>query len=367
MMIAGFGIFIPIGLVIFFVSGDKGGLFFALFGLLPTAYLIYRVLSPGAVYSLDPEGVFLRHGRLKRRIPLEEVRGAAVLSEEQTRAILHRYMAPGIEAERAWNVSRSFTANRPYVFFTQYCTVPLVQETASRGHRLNIVKFGVKASGRFVILKLTTGEEYLISPEDCDSFFVKLSSLTALADTTASSSYSARADAVQEGKLKRFFKWYKWLSVPAVLVVILLVSLLNVYLHPEEDPAAAAKETEEVTGWIDDETFRYRVTIRMETHQEDPALRQQEFLESAETANRMSFISQVISWYCQETGLDPDEEQYDSLYMVVELLADRLNPEFDLEPVKKGVIETDFFMNYSGPNLKQSLKTALDETLKLLQ
>ena len=87
----------PIGILIFFLAGDPRGFVFSAFGLLPLLYLFVRVLSPGAVYSISENSIFLRNGRTKGVIPFDDLRGAAVLSESKAHEILTLYMAPSIE------------------------------------------------------------------------------------------------------------------------------------------------------------------------------------------------------------------------------------------------------------------------------
>ena len=60
---AAFGSFVPFGLVAFFATGDRAGLFAAAFGLLPFLYMPYRVLARRSGYAIGPEGVLLKRGR----------------------------------------------------------------------------------------------------------------------------------------------------------------------------------------------------------------------------------------------------------------------------------------------------------------
>ena len=359
-----FGAMVPIGLTIYFLTNDKAGLCAAAFGLLPFLYMLCRVLARGSGYSVGPEGVSLKHGRSKRLIPLSEIRGAAVLSEGQTRAVLKQYMAPAINGERAWDMQDYLSASRIYNYFTMFSTIPIVQETTARGTSRNIVKFGTKVKGRFVILKLAAGEEFLISPEDCTGFFFRLSSLVNLSDTSPSSSYTYKVDYARRKKLYKAFNWYRGITLVAFVVILVLVSVLRVYLNPEESGQKPVQEQSEALGWIDEETFRYRVHVQIETHITDPEERESEFLQALTAGNRLGLINQIIGWYCSETGLEPDAAEYQALHNVLDPLISRINPEFNLEFLDPDSEEAAVIMDYTGPDLKNSLKSLLDDALK---
>lgn len=149
----------------------------------------------------------------------------------------------------------------------------------------------------------------------------------------------------------------------AVLLAVVLLSVLRVVLNPE-DTGTGPEGSFVETGWIDGDTFRYVVNIQMETHQESPELRHQELIEAASIGSRLSLTSQILGWSCAEAGIAPDEEQNQALHEAMEQLVSRLDTEFALDPVGKGAAELTFFMDYSGPDLRRSLKDMLDETLK---
>lgn len=382
-IMAGFGVFVPIGLVIYFVAGDKAGLPVAGFGLVPVLYMLYRVLSPGSAYVVGPEGVLLKNGGRKRQILLEDIRGAAVLSEDEARQVIRHYMAPGIDGERERDLKQWYRANKAYGYFTQYCTVPIVQETASRGHEINIVKFGTKVAGRFVILKLKSGEEFLLSPEDCDGFFVKLSSSTSLEDTNPESSYTFSVDPVRRRKRRDFLRWYRYAGAAAILIVLFVFlwqDLIQPALSGEEPVNPVAGMDEPVgkvdnagveyekpsaeTGWLDDDTYRYIVNVHINTYEEDPEARRQELIRTVAGGYRLNFIGQVIGWYCGENNIDPDDEQYDAMHTV---LFDMISRH---EPV---VVSTTFGGDYTRmtavldiieAGLRSSITAMLDEALE---
>jgi len=355
-IMAGFGIFIPLGLVLYFASGESAGLFVAGFGLLPVVYMLFLVVSPGSRYTVGQEGVSLRKGTAQRLIPLEDVHGAAVLSEDQARDILKQYMTPRVESERERNMKEWLTSSKAYGLFTRYCTVPIIQEQTSAGHEVNIVKFGTKAAGRFVILKLTSGEEFLLSPEDSEGFFSKLSSLVPLSDTSPSSSYTHTADPVRRIKLRSFYKYYRWIAFAVTLAVILIIIILNFDLLPNKTGAAAGEPAVE-TGWINDDTFRFLINARINIAEEDPEIRRKELINTAASGYQLNFISQVIGWYCKEEEIELDDVQYDALHGVLwdlinnrdlEVLSSIYNEEMTELTVEAELTDTDLRQAVTG-------------------
>jgi hypothetical protein len=192
-LIAGFGVFVPIGVVFFLTTGEPASLLMAAFGLFPALVMIPMVLSPGIEYGIGPEGLLLRSRRSRRLVPGEQIRGAAVLSEGQAVEALNRYLAPAIASEPGLNLKAWYRSNSPYGNFVRYCSVPVVQERTHGGSPQNVVKFGNLTSGSFVLLKLTSKEEFLLSPVDCKGLLAAIASLSRLADPTPVSSFSPRA------------------------------------------------------------------------------------------------------------------------------------------------------------------------------
>lgn len=183
--IAGFGVFIPIGLAIYFFAGQKEGFLFAAFGVLPVGYIILRVLAFGSGYYVDADGVRVKHGCSKRRVPFDQITGYRVLNQEQTQNILDKYRAPAVESERNLSLKAWYQSNKRYGNFIRYCSVPIVEETASHGVEWNIVYNKSHAPGEFFLLRLSSDEEFLLSPEDPGEFFKALSSKVRLTDNAS--------------------------------------------------------------------------------------------------------------------------------------------------------------------------------------
>ncbi len=354
---AGFGIFIPIGIIIYFLSGDSQAFIMSAFGIVPAVYLLYRVLSPGSEYSVGRDGVFLRNGSYKRLIPLSEVRGAAVLSEEQARDILSKYMFPSVESERERDIKQWYKSNKAYGCFTGFCTVPIVQEHVSAGNEINIVKFGTKVTGQFVIIKLVSGEEFLISPEDCSGFYEALSVGTNLEDTNPTTSYNYSMDINRKQKLRKFFRWYRIIGAVAILAVAAVLLINNLEQVPAED----------TDGWIDADTYRLSVTAGLSSGSENPDEREQELYQAVSENYVYSFISTIIAWYCREEGFDPDEEQYDALHDALLKLINKSTPVPLSKSINDDVTEIVVVIELSEENFQATVRSVLKQAIGDLQ
>ena len=349
-IMAGFGVFIPIGIVIFFLTGDKSAFAMAGFGFIPLIYLLYRVLTPGSVYSIGRKGVFLRNGSSKILIPLDEIRGAAVLSEENARKIITWYMAPGIEGERERDLKLWYKSNKAYNYFIQFCTVPIVQETASAGHEINIVKFGTKVSGEFVLLKLKSGQEYILSPEDCAGFVKVLSSHGRLEDTSPETSYVFGSDIEYRKKLRNFYKWYKIIAISIAVILMAVFTIINL------QPKPSAPES----GWLDNNTYRQIVTAVLETSEKDPEARKLELYKAVNDGYMYSFTNSLINWYCKENNLEPDADQYDALHNALWEFVSERDPKPVSVELNEDVTEIIVGMDLNAENLRELLLKLLD-------
>ncbi len=182
--ILGFGIFVPIGIFIYIISKDPASLVMIGFGLIPTAALILKVLFPGIVYRFDPGGLSLKKGLSGRLIEYAEISSVFALSEEEAVDILNRYQSPVIDSERSLALKSWFKSNIVYRNFIRFCSVPVIQTKVTAGNSLNIIAAGTRTSGRFIIIRLTTGEEFLLSPENCEEFYERFSDSTKSADVS---------------------------------------------------------------------------------------------------------------------------------------------------------------------------------------
>lgn len=354
-IMAGFGVFIPIGAVLFITTGERAALAAAAFGLVPVLYMLFRVIAPGSRYEAGPDGLLLKHGGSSRLVSFGDIRGAAVLSGEQAEKALKKYMEPAVESERERDIKEWLASSRAYGYFTRFCTVPIVQEYTTRGSRRNIVKFGTRLEGSFVILKLTSGEEFLLSPADSGGLFTAVASRTRLSDTTPDSSFSWTPDAERRKKLRGFFKWYTRIALVAALLAVAGIYLYSTKAAPEEQVPAAQ--------WIDEETFRYPVRGEIETPVRDPEERQKALTEAVRAAVRPALTGQLALWYCSEKGFDPEGAEYVLLLETLDSLLSRMESDIAVEPQDERTTSVTVTMEYSGPELRGLLEELMDEIL----
>ena len=290
----------------------------------------------------------------KRLVPLGEIRGAAVLSEEQARGILSKYMFPSVESERERDLKQWYKSNKAYGYFTGFCTVPIVQEQVSAGNEINIIKFGTKATGQFVIIKLFSGEEFLISPEDCNGFYNVLSSVINLEDTSPTTSYNYSMDVSRKQKLRSFLRWYRIIGVVAILAVAAVLLITNL----EQAPAEAAD------GWIDTDTYRLSVTARVSSGSGDSEEREQELYRAVSEDYVFNFISTIIDWYSSEEGFEPDDAQYEALHEILWEFINAGKPVPLSKSINDDVTEIIVLIELSEENLQESLRSALKQALE---
>jgi hypothetical protein len=382
-MVAGFGIFIPIGLALYFGTGERAALFAVAFGGVFTLILVFKALAPGSRYAVGRDGILLKKGGSARLVGYGQLRGAAVLSEDRAVEALNRYLAPAIQSERALNLRAWYRSNSAYGNFIRYCSVPVLQETTSVGSRLNIVKFDSRTSGNFVILKLLSGEELLLSPTDCEGLVRQISAASKLTDTAPSSSYTVPDYGLGAEKAARRRKWMFVYALVTFAVlttaIILFVGLPNlregsggsgwvkriIGSRPEGRSAAESAGAVLETGWVDGDTFRTRITARAELAETaDEEEKSRELNRAVAAGWQYSVMSGMIGAYLRETGLDPDEEQFEALNRAIEDLVVGLEPVVLSREVDQELTEIAVLFDLSSPGLREKVSSLLEEALE---
>ena len=176
--IAVFGLFLIIGVVAMLAGEDTVGLGFLVFGGVSVFIMLMQIITPGSFYRLDPDMLILKRTFSTRLVPLDEISGVGLLSEADTKSVIQEYMAPAMAAESSMDLKNWYKSNKKYGHFIRYSTVPIVQSKTTAGSTLNITSFDAKTSGKFVILRLGSGEELLLSPTEPENLAAKLSSGT---------------------------------------------------------------------------------------------------------------------------------------------------------------------------------------------
>ena len=385
-MIAGFGIFIPIGLALYFGTGERTALLVVAFGGVFTLALIIKAAAPGSRYAVGRDGILLKKGRSTRLVGYEELQGAAVLSEEQAVEALNRYLAPAVQSERALNLKAWYRSNSAYGNFIRYCSVPVLQQTTSVGSHLNIVKFDSRTSGNFAIFKLLSGEEFLLSPADCEGFVRHISSASKLTDTTPSSSYTVPDYGMDTEKAARRRKWlfgYALVTFAVLTTIIIVFFALPSFrsasegsswiqriigsLSQGESGGEEGEKTDAVmqTGWVDADTFRTRITARSEgSASAEDEERSRELNRAVAAGWQYSVMSGIIGAHLRDSGLDPDEEQFEALNEAIEDLVVGLEPEILAREVNQEMTEIMVIFDLSTPDFRETVDSLLEEALE---
>ena len=382
-MVAGFGIFIPIGLALYFGTGERTALLAVAFGGVFTLVLVLKAAAPGSRYAVGRDGILLKKGGSARLVGYGELRGAAVLSEDQAVQALNRYLTPAVRSERALNLKAWYRSNSAYGNFIRYCSVPVLQETTSVGSHLNIVKFDSRTSGDFVILKLRSGEEFLLSPTDCEGLLRYISATSKLTDTTPSSSYKVPDYGLNTEKTTRRRRWlfgYALITFAVLTtLVILFVGFPNLrsgsgrsgWVHRIIGTRSVGQsggnnsEAAMQTGWVDGNTFRTRITARSEVSATaDEEEKSRELNRAVATGWQYSVMSGMIGSYLRGSGLHPDEEQFEALNEAIEDLVVSLEPEVLSREVNQEITEITVVFDLSSPDLRETVNSLLDGALE---
>ena len=267
-MMAGFGIFIPIGIIIMLTSDLASGLAMMGFGLVPQLFFLYSVLSPGSVYSVFKDTLVLKRGGSKLEISLTDVSAAEVLTETQANDILQRFMAPAVKSERELDIKNWVKSNRKYGELVRYCTVPIVQQHTSAGHSRNIVSFGAKASGSFVLLRLTNGAGLILSPADPGAFCGHLQKIPGIGrDTHAEAFAPAAIDAERVERSRSAWRVYRYTALAVTLVAAAVVIYFTQTGGDIGGQGSEAGNTAEIISeepaWVNGDTFRVPVSVEI--------------------------------------------------------------------------------------------------------
>ena len=386
LFIAVFGAFVPIGLVILFTTGEIAGLLIAAFGLLPVLFFIYKIRAPGAYYAVGPEGVELKHGRSRRTIPLGSIRGAAVLTEQQGEDALNHYLEPAIQSEKGLDLKGWYRANTVYGNFIRFCTVPIVQQTTTSGSSLNIIKFRNLTSGEFVLLKLDSGEEFLLSPEDSRGFFRDLSARVPLEDTSPVSSCVHTDRENWKVKARKRIRWIYLYAAGTFLVIASIVAVKFVIpavgsgsevdglntgpaagstaAQTSEVPAVQSPDAAAASGWVDGDTFRLVISMTAELNTEDPGKRRDELIMAVAEAYKISLISRIIDMYVSDSGRTPTDEQHGALEAAVEQEITGIEPEVVASTFNQDNTAMQAVIDVRAPALRSSIEGRFDEVLK---
>jgi hypothetical protein len=375
--ILGFGILIPIGIALYAATGQRAALLPAGLGLAATIVLALTAAAPGAVYLIGGDGILLKKGGARRVVDFDELRGAAVLSEGEAMEALNSYLAPAIASERSLNLKAWIRSNAAYGNFIRFCSVPVVQGKTTFGSALNIVKFSSHTSGCFVMLKLTSGQELLLSPKDCDAFLARISAHRKLPDTSPASDYTPPEFAPDTEAASSRPRWLFVYSLVSFGVILVLVGIFVVVpaVRNSRPPQASGPAWEQSsrqpgeasmkTGWVDADTFRSRATVRLDTSRlSDEEAKMNALSRAAAVEWQAGLTGSMVGSYQAGSALEPSEEQLAALRRSIEELALGLAPRVVSRRANAELTEMTIVVDVAAPGLRDRVTSMLDGALK---
>ena len=374
--VLGFGVFIPIGIVIAVLADATAGIGMVIFGALPQIVIFLLVRSPGSFYQIGVNDVYLKKGLSKRHIPFSDIQAAGVLSTGEARSVLNDYLKPAVQSHRDLDVKGWYQSNKAYGEFTRFCTVPIIQQTTSVGHSRNINRFGTRTSGDFLLLRITDGTELLISPEDTSGFLGRLRSSASIDGTIEIAPEREKTRRVVPAKDRG--KKKKWLVYQFGTFVIVAGAAIAVYIaqNPTTSETTAERENEPVavvvldepvplvTGWLDEHTFRIVAEAQLtNTFLEKAEDRQADLRRLVNFYYPYDIISMFLQYYAKEHELTLSEDDYTVVVQSLIGFISDLSPTYVAEEFSKdnslikSVIDVSYedFQTYVGDLLKASL------------
>ncbi len=378
--ILSFGIFIPVGSWILIKGTEGTGIGIIAFGALFLSIVILQVFSPGSYYEVNTEGLLLKRGMAKKFIPFAEVSGAKELSEREAIRLLTGYQTTLVQSERTLDPGGWWRSNRRYGHFIRYCTVPIVSKALSTGVSYNIVRHGINTTGFFILLKLSSGEEYILSPKDQRAF---LDALRAYAHP--SESFSSAAENEEENK-KLFIpraleRKGRVLLIQSILFLILAAAVIcfvvikkGMIKNPQvaraikSAPTAEAPVTQSQLGWVNSNTYQLTLLI---SGTDSSHKGEEEKKDRLRTLAHLSCVSQfayeVITGYAKDKNLSIEEIHYDSIYTLVVDTASRMNTAILREQYEQDVLFARFTMQIRGDRIKEKVYSIIERNVAWVQ
>lgn len=373
--IIAFGLFVPIGVVIYFFADRTAGLAMALFGIVPQVFFILSARSPGSFYQIGVNELLIKKGLSKRTIALADLKAAKVLSVEETQSILNDYLEPTVQGERNLDLRSWYQSNKKYAGFTRYCTVPIIQQTTSAGHSRNITKFAVRTSGDFVMLRLVDGDELLISPEDAHGLVNRLRSTAPIDGTITIDPRSGGARRVVPREDKKKKKAWAVYRVIGFVVSAAVAATIYMTQRTEEERAVTAPPVVEEsappthfaleTGWLDGNTYRIVVEARLtNTFLTEDDARRKELRRLVDFYYAYDTVSTLAGAYAEQHDITLSEDDY------VAVLNSLLTPISELSVV---VMSEEFsednatlvsVLDLRGEDLRKRTEELMGEALK---
>ena len=359
-----FGLMLPAAAALFVLVDHGGGLLLGGFALCVLALMGYAILAPGAGYRVDGRTVRLRRGATVRSVPLSQLSGARILSADEAQQILRQYMAPVVAAEARLDARGWARSSLHYGRFLRFCTVPVVQQRRTVGSFRNVVSFGARTGGRLLILRLTAGEELLLSPTDPEALSVCLrrggaGHATVPLQDAARGAAGQTLDPARDSR-RRITRMS--LATGAVLAVALATYVI---LGRPDPQGAVSTATEQVpppaTSWLDADTYQTVIT----TSSAVVTLLSQEEARRASLENALgaAYVSAIaghlLNDFLQRTGREIDSDTHQRLLEALMRQVEAAEVSLSSLEVDPQVTEiTGVFETYA-PGLRQTVTATL--------
>lgn len=314
--------------IILFAEETAGGFGLMGFGLFFLIIMLISAGAPGSRYTLNPDGLSLKRGASRRTISFGDIRGAKVLSEKEAGAIITEYMTPAMQSEAGLDIKNWLKSNRKMGSFIRFCTVPVIQSKTTTGNALNITSFSGTAAGSFVILRVESGEELLLSPKDVEGFSQDLASrIRRSVDLSAPYPHRSTIDSGGGARPRNFRRKYLVVSLVTATTLITAVAL---YLTVTGKESPIEQETEGLEpvvfaelsmGWIDDNTFRSshdRPSMALTV--KDLDVRKRLMRDALYSTYMMEIADKMAAEYYSVDDLDPSPETRQSVLWALQAL-----------------------------------------------
>lgn len=329
-LFAFFGCFIIIGIFVFVTSDQTAGLIMMIFGAAPQIIFLLVALSPRSHYQVGINEIHLKKGLSRRTIPLSEIKAAKKLNAEQTSLLLNEYHKSSIESERSLDIKSWYRSNKMYGGFIKFCTVPIIQQRTTRGHSRNVVAFGTRTSGDFVMLRQGNDDDLLLSPVDPDGFLARLKSSASIAADIDIETHLSKLDAAKpkaNAKRQKIWRVYRIAAFATTAAIAIVIFFLvrggrlgsSAPLETDENrpaPTNQITESGEISlGWVDKNTYHIEVKSPLTV----PALKDEEARKknlrmAVQTYYQFDIVGNLINDYLVGHDLQLDAESHATLH-----------------------------------------------------
>ena len=148
-----------------------GSLFFLLISFL----LFIQSYAWYTFYEIKNGFLYLRGVYEKGKVPLESIREVKKADIRLAESVISVYLQKASECEKSGDLKGWYRNNKKYSLITRYCTVQIVQSYAGGRSHFSQKYTGSIIGSELVLISLSDGQDYLLSPDNPDDFIKVLS------------------------------------------------------------------------------------------------------------------------------------------------------------------------------------------------